>query len=84
MRIRDLLQQRFGFTRNEIVVVGLLSAGLLTGDCGPVLQGSRRSASAASRTQRRTVSSCAGRVRSTAMRAQHGYRRVPMRAASGR
>jgi comEA protein len=31
MRIRDLLQQRFGFTRNEIVVVGLLSAGLLTG-----------------------------------------------------
>jgi comEA protein len=31
MRIREFLQQRFGFTRNEIVVVGLLSAGLLTG-----------------------------------------------------
>ena len=31
MRIREFLQQRFGFTRNEILVVGLLSAGLLTG-----------------------------------------------------
>lgn len=31
MRIRDLLQQRLGFTRNEIVVVGLLCAGLTAG-----------------------------------------------------
>jgi comEA protein len=31
MRIRDLLQQRLGFTRNEIIVVGLLCAGLTAG-----------------------------------------------------
>jgi comEA protein len=31
MRVRDLLQQRLGFTRNEIVVVGLLCAGLTAG-----------------------------------------------------
>jgi len=31
MRIRDLLQQRLGFTRSEIVVVGLLCAGLMGG-----------------------------------------------------
>lgn len=31
MRVRDILQQRFGFTRNEIVVVGLLCAGLTAG-----------------------------------------------------
>ncbi len=31
MRIRDLFQQRLGFTRNEIIVVGLLCAGLTAG-----------------------------------------------------
>jgi competence ComEA-like helix-hairpin-helix protein len=31
MRIRDLLHQRLGFTRSEIVVVGLLCAGLMAG-----------------------------------------------------
>lgn len=39
MRIREFLQQRFGFTRNEIVVVGLLSAGLLTGAAVRSLRG---------------------------------------------
>ena len=39
MRIRDLLHQRFGFSRNEIVVVGLLCAGLTAGTAVRVFRG---------------------------------------------
>lgn len=31
MRILEILQQRFGFTRNELIIVGLLCAGLMAG-----------------------------------------------------
>jgi comEA protein len=46
MRIREFLQQRFGFTRNEIVVVGLLSAGLLAGTAVRAFRGSGTTRSA--------------------------------------
>lgn len=39
MRILDLLHQRFGFTRNEIVVVGLLCAGLTAGTAVRMFRG---------------------------------------------